>query len=98
MPTSNFKPRTHGNRRGVRVALTCVFRTLHDRAASCSRNLQVARSGLSDGHGRNLKVAATMLPVCETFGLGRFLRLIGCAVTLLFGLTARVYAHQGSSS
>ena len=69
-----------------------------EQAAGCSRNLQVARSGLPDGPERNLKVAATTLRVCEKFGLTRFLWLIACAAALLLGFSASVCAHQGSSS
>src|SRR5256884_1261004 len=66
--------------------------------AGCSRNLQVARSGLPDGPERTLKVAATTLRVCEKFALTRFLWLTACAATLLLGFSASVCAHQGSSS
>src|SRR5256885_1668586 len=56
-------------KRSLQLALARIFHGVRERAADCSRNLQVALSGSPGGHGRNLKVAATALRICEIFAL-----------------------------
>src|SRR2546423_201194 len=56
-------------KRSFQLALACIFHGVRERAADCSRNLQVALSGSPGGHGRNPKVAATALRICEIFAL-----------------------------
>src|SRR5256885_3187980 len=56
-------------KRSLQLALARIFHGVRERAADCSRNLQVALSGWPGGHGLNLKVAATALRICEIFAL-----------------------------